>query len=135
MWLKVKEVADKLGLGENFVRQAVCRAEFRGYCIFARPMMVKYCEEFKQLLAPLVKGHNFKRVRNNKHLKNVKPKEEKKISGNSLKCWTKSAIECYRINCNCQNCSIFEVIGTNCQMQDTVQKLLEKFGEPDNITN
>lgn len=44
--------------------------------------------------------------------------------------WTKSALECYSLNNNCKECSIFKLIGYRCKMYETVDKLIEKIGPP-----
>lgn len=45
--------------------------------------------------------------------------------------WTKSAIDCYYIGCNCSKCFIFEIIGARCQMKSAVLQLVRKFGKPE----
>lgn len=54
------------------------------------------------------------------------------ISDSILQGWTLQATECYCLSGNCTLCSIksgnYSFI---CQMKKVVQKLLEKFGEPD----
>lgn len=47
-----------------------------------------------------------------------------------IKKWTKAAIDCYSIGCNCSKCEIKSLITTRCLMKRTVLELVQKFGAP-----
>ena len=51
-------------------------------------------------------------------------------SNRIVKRWTKAAIECYKIGCNCKLCEIANIIEEKCQMKYIVIKLVEKYGAP-----
>lgn len=46
--------------------------------------------------------------------------------------WTLSAIDCYKIGCNCSRCTIPEIMETPCKMKYCVLELVKKFGKPVN---
>ena len=48
-------------------------------------------------------------------------------------CWTVTAVECYKINCDCRICTLLdnrfsELRYTNCKMKLAVSQLKKKFG-------
>lgn len=48
--------------------------------------------------------------------------------------WTNTAIDCYKIGCNCSKCLIYNIYFKNetfkCKMKDTVIELVRKNGIP-----
>ena len=57
---------------------------------------------------------------------------ENEISNSITKNWTTQAIECYRLNGNCSQCSIKQAhYSFNCQMPKVVQILKMINGEPE----
>lgn len=52
----------------------------------------------------------------------------------SVKCWNKTAIDCYLINCDCSKCFIYKTFfeGTkdDCKMKYYVEYNLQKLGKP-----
>lgn len=44
--------------------------------------------------------------------------------------WTKTAIECYKLDGDCSKCSIPKLISEKCQMKITIVALLKIYGEP-----
>jgi hypothetical protein len=59
-------------------------------------------------------------------------KEQPEISNSITKNWTTQAIECYRLNGNCSECSIKKAHYTfDCQMPKVVEILKLISGEPD----
>ena len=50
------------------------------------------------------------------------------------KFWTRSAIECYELGCNCSKCNIYKIYFANslfkCKMKETVIELVRKKGIP-----
>ena len=58
--------------------------------------------------------------------------EENPISTSITKNWTEQAIECYRLNGNCQMCSIYQGhYSFKCQMPKVVEILKILNGEPE----
>lgn len=56
------------------------------------------------------------------------------ISDSITKNWTEQAIECYRLNGNCSECSIVKGhYSFDCQMPKVVEILLEVAGEPETV--
>ena len=54
------------------------------------------------------------------------------ISGSITKNWTEQAIECYKLNGNCRECSIKKAhYSFDCQMPKVVEILKLMNGEPD----
>ena len=49
--------------------------------------------------------------------------------------WTEGALECYRLDNNCERCATFKLIGHKCKMQKTVNKLIKKLGPPPKLKN
>lgn len=66
---------------------------------------------------------------------NVKPssiKQPSLISGSITKNWTEQAIECYKLNGNCSECSIRKAhYSFDCQMPKVVEILKLMNGDPD----
>ena len=57
---------------------------------------------------------------------------ENEISTSITKNWTPQAVECYRLNGNCSECSIKQAhYSFNCQMPKVVQILKMINGEPE----
>ena len=53
------------------------------------------------------------------------------ISDSITKNWTEQALECYRLDGNCAECSIKKAhYSFECQMGKVVKELLKKFGPP-----
>jgi hypothetical protein len=52
----------------------------------------------------------------------------------TTKVWTPTAVDCYRIGCNCSKCNIYKLYFKdstyNCKMKDVVFELVRKFGVP-----
>lgn len=44
--------------------------------------------------------------------------------------WTLSAIECYQRNFNCDECTVFEIIGKQCRMKTIIKELVKQHGAP-----
>ena len=58
--------------------------------------------------------------------------QENEISTSITKNWTPQAIECYKLNGNCSQCSIKQAhYSFNCQMPKVVQILKMINGEPE----
>ena len=58
--------------------------------------------------------------------------EESVISDSITKNWTKQALECYKLNGNCSECSILKGhYSFDCQMPKVVQILKAVVGEPE----
>lgn len=54
------------------------------------------------------------------------------ISNSITQNWTPSALECYKINCNCADCPIKNAhYSFKCQMKRVVKTLLKTNGLPD----
>lgn len=125
-WLKVKEVCNKLNLSENFVRCIICKPEFKQYVVFEKPIMIKFNKSFEMLILAFAKWRNFKRG-----CKIVpKPVKESSINAKYLKSWTPSAINCYNLHGDCDNCTIQQLIHEPCRMKEVVPVLIKKFGMP-----
>ena len=60
--------------------------------------------------------------------------QEAEISDSITQNWTKQALECYYINCDCKICSLsagnYSFI---CQMPRVIETLIETVGEPEQI--
>lgn len=44
--------------------------------------------------------------------------------------WTQGAVECYSRGCVCQDCELFEILGKNCKMKESVLSLFRQLGAP-----
>lgn len=48
--------------------------------------------------------------------------------------WTQTAVDCYKLNCNCYKCNLYRIYFKNssfsCQMRETVKELIRKQGIP-----
>ena len=44
--------------------------------------------------------------------------------------WTKSAIECFSIGCQCTKCKLRKTLETNCRMKSVVLELVRIHGRP-----
>lgn len=44
--------------------------------------------------------------------------------------WTQGAVECYSRGCVCQGCELFEILGKNCKMKESVLSLFRQLGAP-----
>ncbi len=65
-------------------------------------------------------------------LNQVLPKQQTGISGSITKNWTTQAIECYKLNGNCSECSIKKAhYSFDCQMPKVVEILKLMNGEPE----
>jgi len=54
------------------------------------------------------------------------------ISNSIVQNWTIQALECYKLNHNCKNCSITKGgYSFKCKMKSVVEILLKKLGKPD----
>lgn len=50
--------------------------------------------------------------------------------------WTKLAIDCYSIGCNCKKCIIPEIMTSQkCMMKYVVKELIKKHGKPEKINS
>lgn len=56
-------------------------------------------------------------------------------SNRIVKRWTKAAIECYKIGCNCSKCYMKNILENKCEMKYSVIELIKKIGAPQNIRN
>ena len=126
-WLKIKEVANELGLSENFVRTVICQPVFESYCCFEKPIMIKFNDSFKKIIMAYANHHS---IRRNRPKKTEEIKKEHKISMAGLRFWTQSAIDCYNIDCNCEKCFLHQVLNSECKMYEVVSMLIRKFGKP-----
>lgn len=45
--------------------------------------------------------------------------------------WTQSAVDCYKLGCNCNKCNIPLIMETPCQMKRVVITLVALYGVPD----
>lgn len=50
----------------------------------------------------------------------------------NFKRWTPAAKECYFRGCRCLGCSVYNLIGKQCRMKQTVLYLVTKLGAPTN---
>ena len=58
--------------------------------------------------------------------------EPAEISGSITKNWTAQAIECYKLNGNCAECSIKQAhYSFSCQMPRVIDTLLKTIGKPE----
>ena len=44
--------------------------------------------------------------------------------------WTLTAIECYKLGCDCEKCDLPSILETKCVMKYAVFQLVRKFGIP-----
>lgn len=59
------------------------------------------------------------------------PQNNGEISESITQNWTEQAIECYRLNCNCANCSIAKgQYSFACQMPKVLDALIKSIGKP-----
>ena len=50
--------------------------------------------------------------------------------------WTKSALDCYYINSDCNICKLTEELETipeHCKMKESLKKLIKEYGRPEEI--
>lgn len=60
------------------------------------------------------------------------PQNNGEISESITQNWTEQAIECYRLNCDCANCSISKgSYSFACQMPKVLDVLIKTIGNPD----
>ncbi|MFA7658159.1 MAG: hypothetical protein WCY19_01860 [Candidatus Gastranaerophilaceae bacterium] len=60
------------------------------------------------------------------------PQNNGEISDSITQNWTEQALECYRLNCNCANCSISKgSYSFACQMPKVLDVLIKSLGRPD----
>ncbi len=49
--------------------------------------------------------------------------------------WTPTAVECYKLGCNCSKCNLNKLYFSDsifkCKMKDTVIELVRRFGAPE----
>ena len=45
--------------------------------------------------------------------------------------WTRTAVECYFIGCNCQKCYLNEIMQNECRMKGAVLELVRTLGKPE----
>ena len=50
------------------------------------------------------------------------------------KTWTRQAVFCHSINCDCSKCDIFEEFKSKCQMRVSLLELIRRLGLPDEKT-
>lgn len=53
------------------------------------------------------------------------------VEKNVAKRWTQSAVDCYKLGCNCIKCNIPLIMETPCQMKRSVITLVRLYGRPD----
>lgn len=62
---------------------------------------------------------------------------EYQILPNQIRRWNRTAIDCYRIGCNCQICPIYEMYfkkqHEKCRMKGAVIEMVRRFGLPDEL--
>lgn len=63
-------------------------------------------------------------------MKDYKPLKRYSVSDEVTKHWTRSAVDCYKLGCNCSLCNIPDFIETPCRMKATVLTLVRKLGTP-----
>lgn len=130
IWYKVKEVANFLNVSDDFIRTIICREEFKDFAVLEKPILIKYNDEFINLIKKYIKKSNIKR--NHKRKETVRkifmPIKYSIINSNILRGWTQTSIDCYRIGCDCSKCGI--KMDTPCHMKQTVIELVKKFGPP-----
>lgn len=55
-------------------------------------------------------------------------------SETTSKNWTPTAIDCYKLGCNCKKCGLYKIYFENstfkCKMKETVIELVRKLGAP-----
>lgn len=54
-------------------------------------------------------------------------------SPNKRTVWTRTAEECYKRGCNCEDCPIQKIMETRCKMKESVLALVRMYGKPVNI--
>lgn len=60
------------------------------------------------------------------------PQNNGEISDSITQNWTEQALECYRLNCNCAECSIAKGnYSFVCQMPKVLDALIKSLGKPD----
>ena len=60
------------------------------------------------------------------------PQNNGEISDSLTQNWTEQAIECYKLNCDCSNCSISKGnYSFVCQMPKVVKLLIKMVGKPE----
>lgn len=59
------------------------------------------------------------------------PQNKGEISDSITQNWTEQALECYRLNCDCSNCSIAKGnYSFACQMPKVLDVLIKSLGKP-----
>lgn len=59
------------------------------------------------------------------------PQNKGEISESITQNWTEQALECYRLNCDCANCSISKGnYSFACQMPKVLEVLIKSVGKP-----
>lgn len=59
------------------------------------------------------------------------PQNKGEISDSITQNWTEQAIECYRLNCDCTNCSVSKgSYSFACQMPKVLDALIKSLGKP-----
>lgn len=53
-----------------------------------------------------------------------------KIPARVAEKWTPTAIDCYKLGCNCSKCHINMIMETQCYMKAVVVELVKKLGRP-----
>ena len=133
-WLKVGEVANILNVSKSFLRIIICKEEFKNYITEEKPLLINYCDKFKELIKKYIKKRNIIRNKNKKRiLKDETIQCQMKhvvVNENILKGWTQTAIDCYNLGCNCSKCQLKNIIFSECCMKQTVMLLVKKFGKP-----
>jgi hypothetical protein len=62
------------------------------------------------------------------------PQTNGEISDSITQNWTEQALECYRLNCNCSQCSISKgQYSFVCQMPKVLDILIQLTGKPDEV--
>lgn len=63
------------------------------------------------------------------------PQNNGEISDSITQNWTEQAIECYRLNCDCSNCSVAKGnYSFVCQMPKVIDALIKSIGIPSSKT-
>lgn len=63
------------------------------------------------------------------------PQTNGEISDSITQNWTEQALECYRINCDCEQCSVSKGnYSFVCQMPKVLDVLIKTLGRPDSKT-
>ena len=59
------------------------------------------------------------------------PQNNGEISESITQNWTEQALECYKLNCNCANCSVSKGnYSFACQMPKVLNALMKSLGKP-----